>query len=86
MQKRLNVFLHGFVTKTCPELLAFCQKLLLLLHGQASVERGFSANMEVKTVNLQEYTLVAQSLVCDYVNIKGGRNNRFLDASQYGHG
>ncbi|KAI4799557.1 hypothetical protein KUCAC02_016838 [Chaenocephalus aceratus] len=31
-----------------PELRRFCQSLPLLSHGQATVERGFSANKEVE--------------------------------------
>lgn len=35
----------------------FCKKLLLLSHGQAEVERGFSINKEVETCNMSEETL-----------------------------
>ncbi|XP_063753652.1 uncharacterized protein LOC134873747 isoform X2 [Eleginops maclovinus] len=72
MQKRLDVFLHGFIGKAYPDLWAFCKTLLLLSHGQASVERGFSVNKEIKTENMQEETLVAHRLVYDYVAIHGG--------------
>lgn len=72
MQKRPDVFLHGFISKAYPELWEFCQKLLLLSHGQASVERGFSVNKEIETKNMQENTLVAHRLICDYVAIHGG--------------
>ncbi|KAI4797063.1 hypothetical protein KUCAC02_026579 [Chaenocephalus aceratus] len=43
-----------------PELRRFCQSLPLLSHGQATVERGFSVNKEVETVNLLEGSLEAQ--------------------------
>lgn len=46
--------------------------LLVLSHGQAAVERGFSVNKEVEVKNLQAKSLVAQSLVCDYVTSCGG--------------
>ncbi|KAL3066042.1 hypothetical protein OYC64_016059 [Pagothenia borchgrevinki] len=72
MQKRLEIFLRDFLGKTYPELWAFCQKLLILSHGQASVERGFSVNKEVETCNMQQDTFVAQRLVCDYVTLHGG--------------
>ncbi|TRY58840.1 hypothetical protein DNTS_006721 [Danionella cerebrum] len=62
MQKRLDVFLRSFLNNYT-ELLAFCQKLLILSHGQATVERGFSVNKEIETGNMQEDTLVAQRLV-----------------------
>ena len=41
--------------------------LLLLSHGQATVERGFSTNKQVEVENLQEQSFVAQRLVCDQV-------------------
>ncbi|KAJ8348774.1 hypothetical protein SKAU_G00273630 [Synaphobranchus kaupii] len=71
-ETRLDVFLHGFLSQPYPELWGFCKKVLLLSHGQATVERGFSINKEVETVNLQEDTVIAQRLVCDYVAICGG--------------
>ena len=48
------------------------QTLLVLSHGQASVERGFSVNKEVEVENLRDQTLVAQRLVCDQVVQAGG--------------
>ncbi|XP_034146780.1 uncharacterized protein LOC117594071 [Esox lucius] len=50
----------------------FCKKLLLLSHGQAEVERGFSINKEVETCNMSEETVVVQRLICDQVNVCGG--------------
>ena len=35
--------------------------LLLLSHGQASVERGFSVNKETEVENLLEHSLVVQT-------------------------
>ncbi|TKS66114.1 hypothetical protein D9C73_000170 [Collichthys lucidus] len=70
--RRLDTFLWGFLNRTYPEAWAFCQKLLLLSHGQASVERGFSVNKEVETDNMHEETMVAHRLVCDYVDLHGG--------------
>ncbi|KAJ8353515.1 hypothetical protein SKAU_G00210820 [Synaphobranchus kaupii] len=46
MQKMLDIFLCDFLSKPYPELWAFCQKLLILSHGQAFVERGFSVNKQ----------------------------------------
>ncbi|KAK1886444.1 Zinc finger MYM-type protein 1 [Dissostichus eleginoides] len=70
-EQRLDVFLHE-VLSTYPELRRFCQSLLLLSHGQATVERGFSVNKEVETVNLLEESLEAQRLICDQVSVCGG--------------
>ncbi|XP_070398050.1 uncharacterized protein [Nothobranchius furzeri] len=69
---RLDVFLNGVLSQCYQELLEFSKKLLLLSHGQATVERGFSVNKEVETYNMQEDTMIAQRLVCDYVTVSGG--------------
>ena len=69
----MDVFLHqAFQSKCYSELWEFCKKLLLLSHGQATVERGFSINKEVETCNMQEATMVTQRLICDYVTVCGG--------------
>lgn len=49
--------------------------LLLLSHGQASVERGFSVNRQLEVVNLQEGTYVAQRIICDHIHYVGGLMN-----------
>ena len=68
---RVDVFLHhAFQSKRYSEL--WEKKLLLLSHGQATVERGFSVNKEVETCNMQEETMVTQRLICDYVTVCGG--------------
>ncbi|XP_053356058.1 uncharacterized protein LOC128527619 [Clarias gariepinus] len=74
-ETRLDTFLHGVLAERYDELWGFCKKLLLLSHGQATVERGFSINKEVETCNMQEETMVTHRLVCDYVNICGGLLN-----------
>ena len=51
------------------------QMLLLLSHGQASVERGFSVNRELEVVNLQKGTYVAQRIICDHIRSVGGLMN-----------
>ncbi|ROI16565.1 hypothetical protein DPX16_22542 [Anabarilius grahami] len=61
--------LSGGVTA---ELWSFVEKLLLLSHGQATVERGFSINKEVEMCNMNEDTIVSQRLICDYVRMCGG--------------
>ena len=47
-------------------------QLLLLSHGQASVERGFSVNKQMERANLCEETFVAQRIVNDHVKAVGG--------------
>jgi len=45
--------------------------LLVLLHGQASVERGFSINKQTEEVSLQTETFVAKRIICDHVSYMG---------------
>ena len=49
--------------------------LLVLSHGQATVERGFSVNKQVETDNLYEESVVAKRTICDYVSYVGGIQN-----------
>lgn len=72
MQKRLDLFLSSVLREPYPKLWAFCKKLLILSHGQAMVERGFSINKEVEYNNMQEDTVVTRRLVCDYIMQHGG--------------
>ena len=46
--------------------------LLVLSHGQASVEQGFSVNKEIEVENLHEHSLVAQHIICDHLRAVGG--------------
>ena len=54
------------------KLFKVAQLLLVLSHGQASVERGFSVNKELEVENLANQSLVAQRLVCDHINAVDG--------------
>lgn len=47
-------------------------KILLVLHGQASVERGFPVNKEVEFEKLNEQPLVADRILCDKNRTVGG--------------
>ncbi len=68
LEKRLDVFLHPYISQPYPQLCAFIRNLLLLSHGQAMVERGFSINKQAETCNIQKDTVIAQRVVCDYVS------------------
>ena len=46
--------------------------ILILSHGQASVERGFSVNKQLTVENKKENTYSAQRLVYDAVKQAGG--------------
>ncbi|XP_065136295.1 uncharacterized protein [Paramisgurnus dabryanus] len=70
-KSRVDSFLHKAMNGYA-ELWSFVEKLLLLSHGQATVERGFSINKEVELCNMNEDTIVSQRLICDYVRMCGG--------------
>lgn len=72
-ESRVDTFLHDEMQKSnYAELWSTTKTLLLLSHGQATVERGFSINKEVEICNMQEDTVVAHRLVCDYITVCGG--------------
>jgi len=49
--------------------------LLVVSHGQASVERGFSINKQSEESHLQTETFVAKRIICDHVSYVGGIND-----------
>ena len=54
------------------ELFEIVKIVLVLSHGQAAVECGFSVNKEVKVENMKQQTLVAHRVICDHVtNVEG---------------
>lgn len=69
---RLDPYLQERMSHPYPAAWDFCQRLLLLSHGQASVERGFSINKEVENENMKEEAIVTNRLICDYVELHGG--------------
>ena len=54
------------------ELWKVVELLLVLSHGQSSVERGFSINKEMVVENLAEETLVAHRVIVDTLRRQGG--------------
>ena len=49
----------------------FVNLILVLFHGNAAVERGFSINKYCLAENLHEESLIARRLVCDAVTTAG---------------
>ena len=49
-------------------------KALVLSHGQATVERGFSQNKEVTETNQVAESLIARRSITDHMNFVGGRS------------
>ncbi|KAJ8393827.1 hypothetical protein AAFF_G00055560 [Aldrovandia affinis] len=74
---RLDTFFHALLAKEHPfkELWDIVQKVLLLSHGQASVERGFSVNKNITVANMKERTLIAQRVIVDHLHHVGGVAN-----------
>ena len=71
---RLDVFLYKEMGQQSEYRLLWgvVQELLLLSHGQATVERGFSVERHNLT---EEESIVSQRLICDYVRLTGGVAN-----------
>lgn len=56
-------------------LLYFVKTVMILSHGNAAVERGFSMNKGCLVENLHEKSLIAQRTIYDAVNVRGGVQN-----------
>lgn len=71
---RIDSVLYGVCKdKDCyKDLWKVLQKILLLSHGQASVERGFSVNRQVEVENLKQESIVSQRIIIDHVRSVGG--------------
>lgn len=75
--KRLDELFYQFLNenKSYTILWDVVKQLLLLSHGQASVERGFSINKELLLENLKEKSVVAQRVIHDHISFEGGIRN-----------
>ena len=67
-----TLFYECMANQSYKSVFSVVKLILILSHGQATVERGFSVDKEVEDENLKEHTLVAQRIVCDHVNSVGG--------------
>lgn len=56
-------------------LLYFVKTVMILSHGNATVERGFSVNKRCLVENLHEKSLIAQRTIYDAINVKGRLKN-----------
>ena len=54
------------------QLWSVISRLLILSHGQASVERGFSYNRQIEADNMSEKSFIAMRFICDSVRSLGG--------------
>lgn len=65
--------------KSSPNFLDFVKMMLILSHGNAGLERGFSINKELLVENLTQKSLVAQRMVYDAVTAAGGEHEIVID-------
>ncbi|KAL5457619.1 hypothetical protein EMCRGX_G034900 [Ephydatia muelleri] len=71
-QDRLDIFLHDKMCTPYPKLWMAVRMALLLSHGQATIERGFSVNKKVVIENQQTKNLIARRLIKDHIIQAGG--------------
>lgn len=76
--QRLDEFLQEKM-KMYPTAWSVVRELLLLSHGQATVERGFSYNKQVVVENQDEGSLIARRLVKDHITSAGGSRNVIIN-------
>ncbi len=69
---RVDCLFASCMSSGYPRLFDFVKPILIILHGQAAVERGFSVNKEIEVENMKDKTLVAQRLICDHIVSVGG--------------
>lgn len=65
-EDRLDCFLIKYFEPNYCKLYTIIKKLLILSHGQADVERGFSTNKLIEIENMKEETFVAQRVIIDH--------------------
>lgn len=77
---RLDTFWYNHLNGSSYRSLWKIFKILLLLsHGQASVERGFSQNKEIMVDNMSEHCLKSQRIIVDNIKHVGGIQNIQMD-------
>ncbi|CAL1672083.1 unnamed protein product [Lasius platythorax] len=76
---RLDHFWVDLITscgkKDYENLWSFMKSIMILSHGNAAIERGFSVNKECLVDNQKEKSLIAQRTTYDTVNAKGRLEN-----------
>ena len=68
-----KLFYEMMMSKKCCEgVWSVVKNLLILSHGQATVERGFSTNKQLSRENLQEHSFIALRQVHDHIKSVSG--------------
>lgn len=73
--QRIDTLLEEFVAPNYPALWDVVSQLLLLSHGQASVERGFSVHKQTTVENISKDGLKSRRLILQAVRAAGGAEN-----------
>ena len=71
---RLDTFLRSRMAANYPKAWSVCELALLLSHGQASVERGFSVNKELVVENQSEQTAAKRMIKDHIIHVNGVTN------------
>jgi len=73
-EDRLDIFYWELLRdkKDYKKIWKIVSRLLVLSHGQASVERGFSINKHLERCNMSEETFIAQRVIKDHISRAGG--------------
>lgn len=75
VEDRLDYFLGSVLEESYDKLYSVIKKLLILSHGQADVERGFSVNKLLEIENMKNETFISQRVVTDHLKNTGGLGN-----------
>ena len=72
-------FLHLSTTSAQENLWVVAKKVLLLSHGQASVEHGFSVSKNLLSTNMEAKSIISKRIIVDRVRSVGGVVNVRID-------
>ena len=83
---RLDIFYRNVLADKaeCTDLLDVCQMVLVLSHGNAEAERGFSVNKHILQVNMKERSMVSQGVVNQAISDAGKFTNIDIDKQMLG--
>jgi len=76
VKSRVDIMMHESMAgkDMYSKLWNIVRMLIVLSHGQAAVQRGFSINKQAEEVHLQDETFVAMRIICDHVRyVKEGK-------------
>ena len=72
LESRLDEFYMHIIDDKDGDLIAVIKLCLVLSHGNARVESGFSINEQLLQENMREITVIAQRIVYEGIMAEGG--------------